>query len=132
MTARLVATTEEIRRHARRVESIAGESTRVLEAAAGTTVSADAFGRLCSFVHGALAPLQVGGVAACAATVGSLSLAAAELHGTATGIDVADRIADEAARLLGGRVDDVRRLPWPGSVVVGAAHDADRDAGVVA
>jgi len=112
VTARLAATTEELRRHARRVEAIADESAVVLDAAAGTAVSADAFGRLCSFVHGALAPLQVGGVAACATTVGALTLAAGELRATALGIDVADGLSADVGRGLGEVVEHVRGLPW--------------------
>lgn len=106
-----------LRHHAARVDAVAAEPRSALEAARATAADHDAFGVLCSFLVPVLAGTQVTGIAACAATVGSLATAASEVRSVATGVEVTDAAVAATATGISRTVDAVREQAWPAAGV---------------
>lgn len=102
MSAGLEVGTDALRRHAAEVEALADSAGVGVDAARRLTLTGPAFGRLCSFVGGALAPVQEAGVTSTSLAVGSLGATAASLRAAALVIDEVDEVvADTMHRIRG-------------------------------
>lgn len=76
--------TGEMRQHASRLERIARDGERGVEAARTVSVEGDAFGLLCSFLGSALNPVEAVGVLTTQGAVAGIDGMAASVRGLAT------------------------------------------------
>ncbi|MEV7428570.1 MULTISPECIES: type VII secretion target [unclassified Nocardioides] len=88
--------TEAMRSHAGQVEQLAVSAYDGVQAGRDMALDGSAFGVLCSFIGGALAPAQATGIAATGAAVGSLGATALQVRAVAKVFEEVDDVVGSA------------------------------------
>ena len=102
MTQPAQVTPDELRRHARNLDTVAGELDTARQAGDVTRPGIDAYGKLCTMVPVLLSQLQAPLVEAIGAAAQSVRETADALIGTASDYEFTDQTAAEMVRDSGG------------------------------
>jgi hypothetical protein len=94
--------TEAMRSHAGKLDALASDAVQGVEAGKHVLTNGDAYGKLCSFIGGAMVPAQLGGIANAALTVASLKATAVQVRSVAATFDKVDEIVNDAMKAFEG------------------------------